>query len=154
MQVSRWPRRKTVRSVGGCHGRSTKRGWTFNQEGGLEKDILEQRKAPGMVELGCRMLGEGKGERDEIEGVCQWIAEAFMCKKEFAGFHELYAHPTAFNAIMQEIAAYSNSWLLGSNVLLFQRNQANKLVWEWRCCYTVQCISVGLPLAPVGLHLG
>ena len=51
-----------------------------------------------------------------------------MCKKEFAGFHELWAHPTAFNANMQEIAAHSNSCLVENNILIFQRNQANQLV--------------------------
>ena len=39
--------------------------------GGLEKGFLGQRKTPGVVELGCRMLREGKGERDGIEGVGQ-----------------------------------------------------------------------------------
>lgn len=45
-------------------------------------------------------------------------------------FHELHSPSTAFNANMQEIAAYSNSCLLESSSLLFQRHLANKPVQE------------------------
>lgn len=39
-----------------------KRGWILKSGmgGGLEKGVLGQRKAPGRVQLECRMLGEGR----------------------------------------------------------------------------------------------
>lgn len=45
-------------------------------------------------------------------------------------FRQLHSPSPAFNANMQEIAAYSNSCLLESSFLLFQRNRANKPVQE------------------------
>lgn len=47
--------------MGECQERLCQRGTgLLNQGGDLEKGILGQRIAPGMVQLGCRRLGGGR----------------------------------------------------------------------------------------------
>ena len=69
-----------------------------------------------------------------------------LSQKEFGVFHELLSHSTAFNASMQEVAAYSNPYLLENSSLLFQRSFANKPVQEYSCSYSGHCFSAGEPL--------
>lgn len=68
-----------VRPEGGCQERLCQRKAGLSSQrwrGGLEKGILEkgilrQRRTLGMVQLGCRMLGEGEGGK----GVLQWVGQ-------------------------------------------------------------------------------
>lgn len=63
-----------VRPEGGCQERLCQRKAGLSNQrwgGGLEKGILRQRRTLGMVQLGCRMLGEGEGGK----GVIQWVGQ-------------------------------------------------------------------------------
>lgn len=105
------------------------KGWTFKSGGGLEKGIVGQRKAPRMVQLGCRKLEEGGKGKDEIRGVGQPRCRG-LCVTSVALFHELPSHSTEFDSNMQESTTYSDPCLLESSSLLFQRSLPNKPVKE------------------------